>query len=172
MIDCRRVIGRRCGPKRRCRYRIIAARMPRMAFAQASGGQRAAFQRAVRLYCLDRVMGAAREKPAFLRAEKRADAQLVSAQQHRQERFHGVGSGRRCAENRRVSSDRSSVFRLAQVAGPRLELTGCDRRTIQSMPGSAVCRNSSRATRLMVLRVTARGANRLAATTPNRAWES
>ena len=59
--------------------------------------------------------------------------------------------------------------RLALVAGPIFALTGRDMRTMQSIAGNGALRNNSRVRRLTVLRVTARGASRLAATTPKRA---
>lgn len=74
-----------------------------------------------------------------------------------------------CDRNSRVNSIRSAVFNGADVAGPALVFTGFDKRTIQSIGGNPICRNNSRVTRLIVLRVTARGAKRLAATTPRRA---
>lgn len=71
-----------------------------------------------------------------------------------------------------TNSLRNSRFRFAVVAGPALVFTGLDKRTIQSMGGKDVRRNNSRVTRLTVLRVTALGASRFAATTPNRALAS
>ena len=67
------------------------------------------------------------------------------------------------------SSDRNARRSAMPVAGPLRTLTGFDRRTMQSMAGRASCRNCSRVIRLTVLRVTARGARRFAATTPSRA---
>jgi hypothetical protein len=78
----------------------------------------------------------------------------------------------RCDANNCFSSPCSSRFRRAVVAGPALVFTGFDKRTTQSIGGSGVRRNSSRVTRLTVLRVTARGASRFAATTPRRACGS
>lgn len=78
-------------------------------------------------------------------------------------------TGRCAAANRRNNSTRNAFFKLLQVAGPALVLTGVDKRTTQSMAGKVDIRKTSRVTRLIVLRVTARGAKRFATTTPRRA---
>lgn len=148
--------------------RVKPARMPRMAFAKPCRCQRAALQCTVLANGLGRILGTARIKTAIL-SQQWADTQLISAQQNQKQGFHCCGSGKHCDRNKRISSARTSAFNPTDVAGPLLLFTGFDKRTIQSMAGNAVCRNNSRATRLMVLRVTARGANRLATTTPRRA---
>lgn len=67
------------------------------------------------------------------------------------------------------NSMRSCLFNWALVAGSALVFTDRAKRTMQSSAGKDAWRNNSRAARLMALRVTARGASRLAATTPRRA---
>lgn len=85
---------------------------------------------------------------------------------------YGVPAARRCDANSCFSSPCSSRFKRAVVAGPALVFTGLDKRTTQSIGGNGVRRNNSRVTRFTVLRVTARGASRFAATTPRRACGS
>src|SRR5450830_1901521 len=173
------------------RDRIEAARMPGMAFAEAAHRQPRAARGAMGLDRLDRVMRAAGIKAAAL-AQHGREQQLVGPQQQDEQAFHGADAGAggggaelaalamrswradsfACCANRRATSSRTAVFRAVLVAGPFLALTGRARRTMQSSAGSALCRNSSRVTRLIVLRVTARGAKRLATTTPSRAWVS
>src|SRR5512133_357281 len=142
-----------------------------MAFAQAPRGQQAAAGGTMQVDRLCGVIGTTGIKAAVL-PKKGADAQLVAAQQQQQRPFHCCAPPCRSGWNRRTTSERSAVFSAAVVAGPLLALTGLDRRTMQSSGGSMLCRNSSRVMRLMVLRVTARGAKRLATTTPRRACAS
>ncbi len=142
---------------------------------------------------LQRIVGASRKKAAFRWPEHRANAQLISPQQQAQQRTHADSpaagtvaagaaarlrlsplalpepTGRCAAANRRNNSTRNAFFKLLQVAGPALVLTGVDKRTTQSMAGKVDIRKTSRVTRLIVLRVTARGAKRFATTTPRRA---
>ncbi len=139
-----------------------------MAFAQACCRQGAALACTVLSNCLGSILGATRIKTTIL-SQERTDAVLVCAQQNQQQRFHQIFSGKRCDKNNRISSFRNSAFSAAVVAGPLFALTGFDSRTIQSIGGNALWRNNSRATRLIVLRVTARGAKRFATTTPSRA---
>ena len=58
------------------------------------------------------------------------------------------------------------------VAGSFRVLTGDVKRIIQSIAGICIVRNVSRHSRLMVFRVTARCANRLATTIPSRAFDN
>lgn len=163
------------------RYGIMTTRIPRVAAANAFGSEPAAARRAMHLQRLQRVVGAAGVETAT-RAHQRTQSQLISAQQKSQQFCHGAATGgdggafgkpaRACAANMRDNSWRSAAFSLAEVAGPSLLLTGLASRTTQSMGGRPVTRNSSRVTRLIVLRVTARGAKRLATTTPSRACGS
>jgi len=163
----------------------MAAVVPGIAAADAPGGQIAAARRAMDLQRLQRVIRTAGIETAT-RAHQRTECQLIRAQQKSQQFCHGAAVGGAAgafgkgdwpavranpawAANIFDSSRRSSAFSLAEVAGPLLLLTGLASRTTQSMAGRPVTRNSSRVTRLMVLRVTARGANRLATTTPSRA---
>src|SRR5450830_33886 len=154
---------------------IEPARIPRVTAADAACREPAAFCRAVCAQRLQRVVRAARIEAAR-RCHQGADGNLIEPQQEGKQGFHGAGRAfawiAAWAANRRVSSTRSSAFSFAVVAGPALVLTDFDSRTTQSMAGRPVTRNSSRVTRLMVLRVTARGARRLATTTPSRAWGS
>lgn len=125
-------------------------------------------------YCLCCVIRTTGIKTTIL-PEKRTHSQLVCLDQQEQWCFHhqsreDIGGFTKNA-NRRSSSFRSSRFRLACVAGCCLVLTGWDRRTTQSVAGKADKRNVSRTRRLMVLRVTARGARRFATTTPNLACD-
>ncbi len=62
------------------RHRIESAGVPGMAFAQATSGQHAAFEGAMRADCFGCVIGAAGIKTAIL-SQKRADAQFVESQQ-------------------------------------------------------------------------------------------
>ena len=162
----------------------MPARVPRMTAAHALERQQAALGSAMYLQRFQRIVRAARIKTAA-RRHHRADGQLIEAQQEAEHGFHGdlCGGGDdegkaglpdnlACAANRRVNSTRKAAFSFAVVAGPSLLLTGLARRTTQSMAGRPVTRNSSRVTRLIVLRVTARGAKRLATTTPSRACGS
>ena len=144
----------------------MATRMPRMAFAEAHGRKHNAFPGAMLTQCFHCVIRAARIKAAIL-TQERADPQLIRPEQQHQQFVHGVAI--RCESNKRSNSARSAAFNATVVAGPALVLTGFDRRTMQSIAGSAACLNNSREMRLIVLRVTARGAKRLAATTPRRA---
>ncbi len=149
-----------------------------MAAADAAGGQPAAAHGAVLAQRIDGVMGAGREETAAP-AQERGQQQLVATQQIDQQAAHGAAlagaaagaDARFCAGNfsNCVNSWRRAVFRAVVVAGPCLVLTGRARRTMQSRAGKGDRRNNSRATRLIVLRVTARGAKRLATTTPRRA---
>lgn len=142
-----------------------------MAFAQAACRQTAAPEGAMQTYGFGRVVGAARIKATVL-SEKRTDAVFIGTQHQQQQDLHGAplvtgGASRECS--RRVSSLRSRSLSAEFVAGPALLLTGPDMRTMQSMLGKFDFRNISRVTRLMVLRVTARGAKRFAAMIPRRA---
>lgn len=162
----------------------MPARMPRMAAAHTPGGQPAAPGGTMKLQRFQRIVRAARIKPAA-RRHHRADGQLIETQQEAEHGFHGDPDGGgddegksglplnlACAANRRANSTRKAAFSFEVVAGPSLLLTGRASRTTQSMGGRPVVRNSSRVTRLIVLRVTARGAKRLATTTPSRACGS
>jgi hypothetical protein len=163
----------------------MSTRIPGVAAADTLGSQPAAARRAMYLQRFQRIVRAAGIETAA-RSHQRTQSQLIRAQQKSQQFRHGAATGgaggafgkgaardrRAWAANMRDNSWRSSAFSLAEVAGPLLLLTGLASRTTQSMAGRPVTRNSSRVTRLMVLRVTARGANRLATTTPSRACGS
>jgi hypothetical protein len=155
------------GADRLLRDRVSSARMPWMALAQAFGSQQAAFARAMQADRFCRVMGAARIKAAIL-PEKRADAKLIAAQKQKQQAFH-LDRSRRDEDNNCCNSSRKRFFSCDDAAGSLRLLTGLDKRTMQSIAGSALCLNNSRMMRLIMLRVTARGARRFAATTPKRA---
>jgi len=150
------------------RHGVEPARMPWMALGQTHGRKHSAFQGAVLTNCVDCIMGAGGVKAAIL-PKHRADTPLIRTQQQDQQGLHVEPGWFICDWSRRNNSALSSAFKAAVVAGPVLLLTGLDRRTMQSIGGNTACRNSSRVTRLMVLRVTARGAKRLAAMTPKRA---
>jgi len=62
------------------RNRIDATGMPGMAFGQATAGQHAALEGAMRADCFGCVIGTAWIKTAIL-SQKRADAQFVESQQ-------------------------------------------------------------------------------------------
>lgn len=66
------------------------------------------------------------------------------------------------------SSARNADFMALLLAGCDLAFTGAVRRTIQSADTGGVCLKVSRIIRLIMLRVTARGARRLATTIPRR----
>jgi hypothetical protein len=161
----------------------MPTRVPRMAAAHTPGGQPAAPGGTMNLQRFQCIVRAARIKPAA-RRHHRADGQLIETQQEAEHGFHGDPGGGggdegkawpdnlACAANRRANSTRKAAFSFEVVAGPSLLLTGRASRTTQSMGGRPVVRNSSRVTRLIVLRVTARGAKRLATTTPSRACGS
>src|SRR3546814_12090349 len=118
--------------------------MPRRTFTQTFACQQAAFQRAMLAQRLDRILRAAWVETAVL-SKKWADTQLVAANQQRQKCFHLFAFGKdcdACDANKRVNSSLNKVFKAAVVAGSFFVLTGCDRRTIQSINiGRASCRD-------------------------------
>src|SRR5690349_3130697 len=160
-------------------HRVDAARVPRMAAAEAACGQPAAAQRTMGLERLDGIAGTGRVEAAVL-PEHRGQHEPVGAHDPDEQGFHeteGAGTGPaarrgRWEASRRDSSACSRRLSALLVAGPALVFTGRARRTMQSTATISLVRNSSRVTRLIVFRVTARGAKRLAATMPSRAWGS
>ena len=154
------------------RNRVKSPWMPRMAFAQPANSQKQSPDATMNRNGLDSILGTCRIETAIL-PQKGANAQLIEAQGQKQKplqrRLHGFLPFFPCAENSCLISDLTRRLSDLPDAGAFFSIIGEQRRTTQSIASISFCRNTSRQTRLTAFLVAARGAKRLAITSPRRA---
>ena len=154
------------------RDRVKSPCMPRMAFAQPANSQKQSLNATMNRNGFNGILGTCRIETAIL-PQKGANAQLIEAQGQKQKplqrRLHGFLPFFPCAENSCLISDLTRRLSNLPDAGALLATIGEQRRTTQSIASISFCRNTSRQTRLTAFLVAARGAKRLAMTSPRRA---
>ena len=119
------------------RNRIDAARMPGVASAQSLCPQNHSGTGTMFAYCLMHVFRATGIKAAVT-AKIRTYAKLVAPQKQSEDRVQNVRSFSCWLPSSCNTSCLSSRRNSALVAGPAFELTGLDRRTMQSIAGKGI----------------------------------